>query len=86
MNKPIGRAPAVQGQEHWTTKGEVRLFLWEKRTGDRLRGQLFTKQGGLAGILRGRVQSVGSGSALVRSPLKATAWRRACGEGGTLRT
>jgi DNA invertase Pin-like site-specific DNA recombinase len=34
--------------------------------------------------LRGRVQSVGS--ALVRSPLKAMAWRRACGEGGTLRT
>ena len=38
------------------------------------------------GVLRGRVQSVGSGSALVRSPLKATAWRRACGEGCTLRT
>ena len=36
--------------------------------------------------IRGRVQSVGSESALVRSLLKATAWRRACGEGGTLRT
>jgi pimeloyl-ACP methyl ester carboxylesterase len=23
-------APAVKGQEHWTTKGDVRLFLWEK--------------------------------------------------------
>jgi pimeloyl-ACP methyl ester carboxylesterase len=33
MNKPIGKAPAVQGQEHWTTKGDVRLFLWEKRAG-----------------------------------------------------
>jgi alpha-beta hydrolase superfamily lysophospholipase len=22
---------AITGQEHWTTKGEVRLFLWEKR-------------------------------------------------------
>src|ERR1043165_4789993 len=21
------------GHEHWTTKGEVRLFLWEKRAG-----------------------------------------------------
>jgi pimeloyl-ACP methyl ester carboxylesterase len=33
MNKPIGKAPAVQGQEHWTTKGDARLFLWEKRAG-----------------------------------------------------
>ncbi|MBM3217441.1 MAG: alpha/beta hydrolase [Candidatus Rokubacteria bacterium] len=22
--------PAIKGQEHWTTKGDVRLFLWEK--------------------------------------------------------
>jgi pimeloyl-ACP methyl ester carboxylesterase len=33
MNKPIGATPAVQGEEHWTNKGDVRLFLWEKRTG-----------------------------------------------------
>src|SRR5215213_5009117 len=33
MNKPIGATPAVQGEEHWTKKGDVRLFLWEKRTG-----------------------------------------------------
>jgi pimeloyl-ACP methyl ester carboxylesterase len=26
-------APAVTGQEHWTTKGDVRLFLWEKFAG-----------------------------------------------------
>ena len=29
MNKPLS-ASAVQGQEHWTKKGDVRLFLWEK--------------------------------------------------------
>jgi pimeloyl-ACP methyl ester carboxylesterase len=32
MNKPMSAAPAVQGQEHWTKKGDVNLFLWEKRT------------------------------------------------------
>src|SRR5918998_2588590 len=31
MNKPMMSA-SVQGQEHWTTKGDVKLFLWEKRT------------------------------------------------------
>jgi pimeloyl-ACP methyl ester carboxylesterase len=30
MNKPLSHAP-VKGQEHWTKKGDVRLFLWEKR-------------------------------------------------------
>jgi pimeloyl-ACP methyl ester carboxylesterase len=25
--------PTVAGQEHWTRKGDVRLFLWEKRAG-----------------------------------------------------
>jgi pimeloyl-ACP methyl ester carboxylesterase len=25
--------PAIAGREHWTTKGDVRLFLWEKRAG-----------------------------------------------------
>ena len=24
-------APSIAGQEHWTNKGDVRLFLWEKR-------------------------------------------------------
>jgi pimeloyl-ACP methyl ester carboxylesterase len=24
-------APAIKGQEHWTKKGDVNLFLWEKR-------------------------------------------------------
>jgi pimeloyl-ACP methyl ester carboxylesterase len=32
MNKPMTASPSVQGQEHWTNKGDVRLFLWEKRT------------------------------------------------------
>jgi pimeloyl-ACP methyl ester carboxylesterase len=31
MNKPMMSA-SVQGQEHWTQKGDVKLFLWEKRT------------------------------------------------------
>ncbi|HEX2725497.1 MAG TPA: alpha/beta fold hydrolase [Beijerinckiaceae bacterium] len=33
MNKPMTASPSVKGQEHWTNKGDVRLFLWEKRTG-----------------------------------------------------
>jgi len=28
-----GAEPAVAGREHWTRKGEVRLFLWEKCAG-----------------------------------------------------
>jgi pimeloyl-ACP methyl ester carboxylesterase len=32
MNKPMSATPSVQGQEHWTKKGDVNLFLWEKRT------------------------------------------------------
>ena len=31
MNKPVSTIP-VQGTEHWTQKGDVRLFLWEKRS------------------------------------------------------
>ncbi len=27
-------APEVQGRDHWTNKGDVRLFLFEKSTGD----------------------------------------------------
>jgi len=29
MNKPLSHSSA-KGQEHWTKKGDVRLFLWEK--------------------------------------------------------
>jgi pimeloyl-ACP methyl ester carboxylesterase len=31
MNKPIANIH-VPGEEHWTTKGDVKLFLWEKRS------------------------------------------------------
>ncbi len=30
MSRQIGNDAPVTGVEHWTTKGEVRLFLWEK--------------------------------------------------------
>ena len=30
MNKPLSNVHAA-GEEHWTTKDDVRLFLWEKR-------------------------------------------------------
>src|SRR2546426_11611442 len=26
----VSHSPAVRGTEHWTDKGDVRLFLWEK--------------------------------------------------------
>jgi pimeloyl-ACP methyl ester carboxylesterase len=32
MNKPVSTRDMVGGEEHWTRKGDVRLFLWEKRT------------------------------------------------------
>jgi pimeloyl-ACP methyl ester carboxylesterase len=32
MNKPVAPRDVVAGQEHWTQKGDIRLFLWEKRT------------------------------------------------------
>ena len=32
MNKPVSARDMVSGEEHWTKKGDVRLFLWEKRT------------------------------------------------------
>jgi pimeloyl-ACP methyl ester carboxylesterase len=32
--KTIASAETVTGQKHWTTKGEVKLFLWEKCVGD----------------------------------------------------
>ena len=31
MNKPMSNIK-VQGQEHWTQKGDVKLFMWEKRS------------------------------------------------------
>ena len=31
MDQP--QAVAVKGEEHWTRKGDIRLFLWEKYTG-----------------------------------------------------
>src|SRR5438552_1921204 len=34
MNKPVSPNTAIRGEEHWTNKGEVRLFLWEKYAGD----------------------------------------------------
>ena len=30
MNKPVSPSAAVRGEEHWTNKGEARLFMWEK--------------------------------------------------------
>lgn len=32
MNKPVAAHEMTRGQEHWIQKGDVRLFLWEKRT------------------------------------------------------
>ena len=34
MNKPVTPSAAIRGEEHWTQKGDVRLFLWEKYAGD----------------------------------------------------
>jgi pimeloyl-ACP methyl ester carboxylesterase len=34
MNKPVTSLPAIRGEEHWTQKGDVRLFLFEKYAGD----------------------------------------------------
>ena len=33
MNAPVNPDAPVTGVEHWTHKGDVRLFLWEKFTG-----------------------------------------------------
>ena len=30
MNIPVTPSAAIRGEEHWTSKGDVRLFLWEK--------------------------------------------------------
>lgn len=32
MNKPVTAREIIRGEEHWTQKGDVRLFLWEKRS------------------------------------------------------
>src|ERR1700722_5257614 len=34
MNKPVTPSPAIRGEEHWTQKGDVRLFLFEKYAPD----------------------------------------------------
>ena len=47
-----GALPLVENALHW---------LWEKRTGNRLSGQLFTDQGGLAGILSGSADGLLTG-------------------------
>lgn len=31
MNEPTAIETPVHGEEHWTNKGSIRLFLWEKR-------------------------------------------------------
>ena len=32
MDQPLSQGPVI-GQEHWTRKGEVKLYLWEKFCG-----------------------------------------------------
>src|ERR1700693_2121049 len=34
MNKAVSPNAAVHGEEHWTSKGDARLFMWEKYVGD----------------------------------------------------
>jgi pimeloyl-ACP methyl ester carboxylesterase len=34
MNKPVTPSGTIRGEEHWTQKGDVRLFLFEKYAGD----------------------------------------------------
>ena len=34
MNIPVTPSAAIRGEEHWTNKGDVRLFLWEKYAGE----------------------------------------------------
>jgi pimeloyl-ACP methyl ester carboxylesterase len=34
MNIPVTSSAAIRGEEHWTNKGDVRLFLWEKYAGE----------------------------------------------------
>ncbi len=39
MNELKSAAAAIAGQEHWTSKGPVKLFLFEKRAGDPARSK-----------------------------------------------
>ena len=34
MNLSVTSSAAIRGEEHWTSKGDVRLFLWEKHAGE----------------------------------------------------
>jgi pimeloyl-ACP methyl ester carboxylesterase len=46
MNKhAVAAASSTRGQEHWTQKGDVRLFLWEKRAADRPEGTVLFVHG-----------------------------------------
>ena len=38
-------AQGVTGREHWTRKGDVKLFLWEKTTGERSNGTILFVHG-----------------------------------------
>jgi pimeloyl-ACP methyl ester carboxylesterase len=38
-------AQGVTGREHWTRKGDVKLFLWEKTAGDRSNGTILFVHG-----------------------------------------
>jgi pimeloyl-ACP methyl ester carboxylesterase len=35
MSRPVVPSPAIHGEEHWTSKGDIRLFLWAKYAGER---------------------------------------------------
>jgi alpha-beta hydrolase superfamily lysophospholipase len=39
MNDAGTAASEIKGQEHWTKKGDVKLFLWEKSAGDPARAK-----------------------------------------------
>jgi pimeloyl-ACP methyl ester carboxylesterase len=46
MNKhAVAAASSTRGQEHWTQKGDVCLFLWEKRAADRPAGTVLFVHG-----------------------------------------
>jgi pimeloyl-ACP methyl ester carboxylesterase len=38
-------ATQIRGQEHWTNKGDVKLFLWEKSAGDAANGTILFVHG-----------------------------------------
>jgi pimeloyl-ACP methyl ester carboxylesterase len=41
----VAAPAAIRGQEHWTNKGDVRLFLWEKRASGRPLGTVLFVHG-----------------------------------------